>query len=113
LIEEFERAVKGEIIPEYIERLIGKVEVLQTFKISKIGIIAGCIVKEGKVTNKSKIKVTRNNDLVFEGEIETLRRVKNDASEVNAGTECGIKVKNFNAIEVGDLLEIYEVKPKV
>jgi len=63
-------------------------------------------------SNKSKIKVTRKNDLVFEGEIETLKRVKNDASEVNAGTECGIRIKNFNAIESGDVLEIYEVKLK-
>ena len=112
LIEDIEKAIKGEIVPEYIESLIGKVEVLQTFKISKIGIIAGCLVKEGKVTNKSKVKVLRNNDFVFEGAVETLRRVKNDAAEVNAGTECGIKIKNFNAIEVGDLLEVYETREK-
>jgi len=112
LIEDIEKAVKGEIEPEYIETQIGKVEVLQIFKISKIGIIAGCLVKEGKVTNKSKLKVFRKNDFVFEGEVETLRRLKNDASEVNAGTECGIKVKNFNAIEIGDILEVYETKVK-
>ncbi|NIM10578.1 MAG: translation initiation factor IF-2 [Candidatus Aminicenantes bacterium] len=112
LIEDIEKAIKGEITPEYIESLIGKVEVLQTFKISKIGIIAGCLVKEGKVTNKSKVKVLRNNDFVFEGAVETLRRVKNDVAEVNAGTECGIKIKNFNAIKIGDLLEIYETREK-
>jgi len=112
LIEDIEKAIKGEIAPEYIENLIGQVEVLQIFKISKVGNIAGCLVKEGKVTNKSKIKVTRKNDLVFEGEIETLRRVKNEASEVNAGTECGIRIKNFNSIESGDILEIYERKLK-
>jgi translation initiation factor IF-2 len=112
LIEDIEKAIKGEITPEYIESLIGKVEVLQTFKISKIGIIAGCLVKEGKITNKSKVKVLRQNDFVFEGAIETLRRVKNDAVEVNAGTECGIKIKNFNAIEIGDILEIYETREK-
>jgi translation initiation factor IF-2 len=112
LIEDIEKAIKGEILPEYIESLIGKVEVLQTFKISKIGIIAGCLVKEGKVTNKSKVKVLRNNDFVFEGAVETLKRVKNDVAEVNAGTECGIKIKNFNAIEIGDLLEVYETKEK-
>ncbi|MGE5340473.1 MAG: translation initiation factor IF-2 [Candidatus Omnitrophota bacterium] len=113
LMEEFERVVKGEMAPEYIERFIGRVEVLQLFKISKVGIIAGCVVREGKITNKSKIKVMRKNDLVFEGEIETLKRVKNDASEVNAGTECGVRIKNFNAIEAGDMLEAYEVKLKV
>jgi translation initiation factor IF-2 len=112
LIEDIDKAIKGEIGPEYIENQIGVVEVLQIFKISKIGNIAGCLVKEGKVTNKSKIKVLRKNDLVFEGDIETLRRVKNDAAEVNAGTECGIKVKNFNAIEIGDILEIYETTIK-
>lgn len=112
LIEDIEKAIKGEIAPEYIETKIGSIEVLQKFKISRIGIIAGCLVKEGKVTNKSKLKVLRNNDLVFEGELETLRRVKNDASEVNAGTECGIKIKNFNDIEIGDILEAYEVHVK-
>ncbi|MCK5057366.1 MAG: translation initiation factor IF-2 [Candidatus Aminicenantes bacterium] len=112
LIEDIEKAIKGEIKPEYIEARIGSIEVLQKFKISKIGIIAGCLVKEGKVTNKSKLKVIRKDDLVFEGEIETLRRVKNEASEVNVGTECGIKIKNFNDIEIGDILEAYEVKLK-
>lgn len=112
LIEEMEKAIKGEIEPEYIENRIGVIEVLQKFKISRVGIIAGCLVKEGKVTNKSKLKVIRNNDLVFEGEVETLKRVKNDVSEVSAGTECGIRVRNFNDIEVGDTLEAYEVKVK-
>jgi translation initiation factor IF-2 len=112
LIEEMEKAIKGEIKPEFIENFIGKVEVLQTFKISKIGIIAGCLVQEGKVTQNAKIKVFRKNNLVFEGEIENLKRVKNDVSEVLAGTECGIRVKNFNNIEIGDVIEIYEVKVK-
>ena len=112
LIEDIEEAVKGEIEPEYIETQIGQVEVLQTFKISKTGIIAGCLVKEGKVTNRSKIKVFRKDDFVFEGEVETLRIIKNDVTEVNAGTECGIKIKNFNAIEIGDILEVYESKIK-
>jgi len=112
LIEDIEKAVKGEIEPEYIKTQIGQVEVLQTFKVSKIGIIAGCLVKEGKVSNRSKLKVFRKNDFVFEGEVETLRRIKNDVSEVNAGTECGIKIKNFNAIEIGDILEVYETKVK-
>lgn len=112
LIEEMEKAIKGEIKPEFIENYIGKVEVLQTFKISKLGIIAGCLVQEGKVTQNSKVKVFRKDNLVFEGEIENLKRVKNDVSEVLAGTECGIRVKNFNAIEIGDVIEIYEVKVK-
>jgi translation initiation factor IF-2 len=92
--------------------LIGKIEVLQKFKISKVGTIAGCIVKEGKVSNKSKLKVLRENDLVFEGDIETLKRVKDEVSEVRAGTECGIRIKNFNSIEVGDIIEAYELTLK-
>lgn len=112
LIEDIEKAIKGEIEPEYVELHIGKVEVLQTFKISKLGIIAGYIVREGKVTSKSRVKVLRGDDLVFEGELETLRRIKNDVSEVKAGTECGIKIRNFNAVEVGDIFDIYESRIK-
>ncbi|MCK4835252.1 MAG: translation initiation factor IF-2 [Candidatus Aminicenantes bacterium] len=109
LIEDMEKVIKGEVEPEYVTNLIGKIEVLQKFKISKLGNVAGCIVKEGKVTNKSKLKVIRGKDLVFEGEIGTLKRIKDEASEVHAGTECGIKIKNFNAIEVGDIIEAYEL----
>ena len=112
LIEDLEKAVKGEIEPVYIESKIGSIEVLQKFKISKLGNIAGCIVREGKITNKSLLKVIRGDDLVFEGEIETLKRVKDEVKEVNAGTECGIKLKNFNNIEIGDTIEVYELKQK-
>ncbi len=112
LIEDVDKAIKGEVEPEFVENYIGKIEVLQKFKISKIGTIAGCLVKEGKVTNKSKLKVIRGTDLVFEGELETLRRIKDEVSSVNAGTECGIKIKNFNAIEIGDILEAYELTQK-
>ncbi len=110
LMEDIEKALTGEIEPEYIETQIGKVEILQKFKISRVGMVAGCIVREGKVTKKSKVKVFRGKDLLFEGELESLKRVKDEVSEVRAGTECGIKVKNFNAIEVGDFLEVYELK---
>ena len=110
LIEDIEKALKGEIEPEYVETQIGKVEILQKFKISRIGIVAGCIVREGKITRKAKVKVIRGKDLVFEGDLETLRRVKDEVSEVKAGIECGIKIKNFNAIEIGDFLEVYDLK---
>ena len=109
LIEDMQKAIKGQIEPEYSETLIGKVEVLNLFKISKIGIVAGCRVKEGKITNKSRVKVLRNNELAFEGTLETLKRIKDEVSEVKAGTECGIKIKNFNAIEIGDIIEAYEL----
>lgn len=109
LIEDMQKAIKGQIEPEYSETLIGKIEVLNLFKISKIGIVAGCRVKEGKITNKSRVKVLRNNELAFEGTLETLKRIKDEVSEVKAGTECGIKIKNYNAIEIGDIIEAYEL----
>jgi translation initiation factor IF-2 len=108
LVEDIEKAVKGKIGPQYQETRIGEVEILQKFKISNLGTVAGCLVRDGKVTRKSKIKVMRNNDLVFEGEIESLKRIKDEVSEVRAGTECGIRIKNFNNIEIGDILEVYE-----
>lgn len=108
LVEDIEKAVKGKIGPQYQETLVGKVEIMQKFKISKVGIVAGCIVRDGKVTRKSKIKVMRGSDLVFEGEIESLKRIKDEVSEVRAGTECGIRIKNFSNIEIGDILDIYE-----
>jgi translation initiation factor IF-2 len=108
LVEDIEKAVKGKIGPVYQETMIGKVEILQKFKISKVGIVAGCIVREGKVTRKSKIKVMRGSDLLFEGEIESLKRIKDEVSEVRAGTECGIRIKNFSNIEIGDILDVYE-----
>jgi len=108
LVEDIEKAVKGKIGPQYQETRIGEVEILQKFKISKVGIVAGCLVRDGRVTRKSKVKVMRNGDLVFEGEIESLKRLKDEVSEVRAGTECGIRIRNFNNIESGDILEVYE-----
>ncbi|HNX98263.1 MAG TPA: translation initiation factor IF-2, partial [Candidatus Aminicenantes bacterium] len=108
LIEEVDQAIAGKIEPVFGETRIGMVEVLQIFKISKLGNVAGCLVREGKVTNKSLIKVMRGSDLVFEGIIQQLKRVKDEVAEVRAGTECGIRIKNFNDVEAGDTLEIYE-----
>ncbi len=108
LVEDIEKAVKGKIGPQYQETRVGEVEVLQKFKISKVGIVAGCLVRDGKVTRKCKVKIMRAGDLVFEGEIESLKRIKDEVSEVRAGTECGIRIRNFNTIEPGDILEVYE-----
>ncbi len=108
LVEDIEKAVKGKIGPQYQETRVGEVEILQKFKISNVGLVAGCVVRDGKVTRKSKVKVMRNGDLVFEGEIESLKRIKDEVSEVRAGTECGIRIKNFNTFEIGDILEVYE-----
>jgi translation initiation factor IF-2 len=108
LVEDIEKAVKGKIGPQYQETRIGEVEILQKFKISNVGLVAGCVVRDGKVTRKSKVKIMRGEDLVFEGEIESLKRIKDEVSEVRAGTECGIRIKNFSSFETGDILEVYE-----
>ena len=108
LIEEITKAIQGKIAPEYRDTLIGKAQILQKFKISKVGNVAGCLITDGKVTRKSKVKVLRGSDLVFEGEILSLKRVKDEVSEVRAGTECGIRIKNFNDIEPNDTIEFYE-----
>ncbi|WP_243386904.1 translation initiation factor IF-2 [Bacillus kexueae] len=107
VIEEIEAAMKGMLDPEYEEKVIGQVEVRQTFKVSKIGTIAGCYVTDGSVTRDSGIRLIRDGVVVFEGEIDTLKRYKDDVKEVNQGYECGITIKNFNDIKEGDVIEAY------
>ena len=95
--------------------IIGQVEVRETYKISKVGTIAGCFVQEGKINRNSKIRLIRNGIVVFPikegsvGEISSLKRFKDDVKEVKNGMECGISVKNFNDIKVGDIIESYEI----
>jgi len=112
LVEDIQKALKGEIKPEYKKERVGKVEVLKTFSISRLGTIAGCIVREGRVTNKSQLRVMRGDDFLFEGELETLKRMKDEVREIKAGTECGIKVRNFNDLQPGDVFEVYEMVEK-
>ncbi|MDQ0161776.1 translation initiation factor IF-2 [Aeribacillus alveayuensis] len=107
VIEEIEAAMKGMLDPEYEEKVIGQLEVRQTFKVSKIGTIAGCYVTDGMVTRDSGIRLIRDGIVIFEGEIDTLKRYKDDVKEVAQGYECGITIKNFNDIKVGDVLEAY------
>ncbi|MBE3569319.1 MAG: translation initiation factor IF-2 [Bacillales bacterium] len=109
-IEEIEAAMKGMLDPEYEEKMIGQAEVRQTFKVSKIGTIAGCYVTEGKVTRDSGVRLIRDGIVIFEGEIDTLKRFKDDAKEVNQGYECGITIKNFNDIKEGDVIEAFVMK---
>ena len=94
--------------PEIKEQVIGNVEIRETFKITKVGTIAGCMVLTGKVTRNSKIRLLRDGIVKFEGELESLKRFKDDAKEVTKGYECGLNIKGFNDIEVGDILEVYE-----
>ncbi|MDQ0230490.1 translation initiation factor IF-2 [Metabacillus malikii] len=107
VIEEIESAMKGMLDPEFEEKVIGQVEVRQTFKVSKIGTIAGCYVTEGKITRDSGIRLIRDGIVIFEGEIDTLKRFKDDVKEVARNYECGITIKNYNDLKEGDIIEAY------
>ncbi|MBE6182794.1 translation initiation factor IF-2 [Bacillus ginsengihumi] len=106
-IEEIEAAMKGMLDPEFEEKIIGQIEVRQTFKVSKIGTIAGGYVTDGKVTRDSGVRIIRDGVVIFEGEIDTLKRFKDDVKEVNQGYECGITIKNYNDIKDGDVIEAF------
>jgi translation initiation factor IF-2 len=107
VIEEIEFAMKGMLDPEFVEKIIGQVEIRQTFKVTKIGTIAGSYVTDGKITRDSGIRLIRDGVVIFEGEIDTLKRFKDDAKEVSQGYECGITIKNFNDVKEGDIIEAY------
>lgn len=106
-IEEIEAAMKGLLDPEYEEKVIGQAEVRETFKVSRIGTIAGSYVTDGKITRDSGIRVIRDGVVLFEGEIADLKRFKDDVREVQQNYECGITVKNFNDIKEGDVIEAF------
>jgi translation initiation factor IF-2 len=107
VIEEIESAMKGMLDPVYAEKVIGQAEVRQTFKVSKIGTIAGSYVTDGKITRDSGVRLIRDGVVIFEGQIDALKRFKDDAKEVSAGYECGITIKNFNDVKEGDIVEAY------
>lgn len=107
VIEEIEAAMKGMLDPEYEEKVIGQAEVRQTFKVSKVGTIAGSYVTEGKITRDSSVRIIRDGVVLFEGELDTLKRFKDDAKEVAQGYECGITIQKFNDIKEGDIIEAY------
>ena len=107
VIEEIEQAMKGMLDPEFEEKIIGQAEVRQTIKVSKVGTIAGSYVTEGKVTRDSGVRVIRDNVVIFEGELDTLKRFKDEVKEVAKGYECGITITNFNYIKEGDIIEAY------
>jgi translation initiation factor IF-2 len=109
LIDEVRAAMTGMLAPEFRQEIIGLAEVRDVFKSPKIGAIAGCMVTEGIVKRSAPIRVLRDNVVIFEGELESLRRFKDDASEVRNGMECGIGVKNYNDVRVGDQIEVFEI----
>lgn len=107
-IDEVKEAMEGMLSPEIQEQVIGNVEVREVFRISKVGTIAGCMVLSGKVTRNSKIRLLRDGIVKFDGELDSLKRFKDDVKEVTKGYECGLSIKGYNDIEVGDILEVYE-----
>lgn len=106
-IDEIEAAMKGMLDPEFQEKIIGQAQVRQTINVSKVGTIAGCYVTDGKITRDSGVRIIRDGIVVFEGEIATLKRFKDDAKEVAKGYECSITVQNFNDIKEDDVIEAY------
>jgi len=108
VIDDIKAALSGLLSPEVREEIIGMAEVRDVFRSSKLGAIAGCMVLDGNLKRNNPIRVLRDNVVVFEGELESLRRHKDDVNEVRAGTECGIGVKNYNDIKAGDQIEVFE-----
>jgi translation initiation factor IF-2 len=108
-IDEVKRALTGMLKPKFKEQIIGLAEVRDVFRSSKLGAVAGCMVLEGVVKRNSPIRVLRNNVVIFTGGLESLKRFKDDVSEVRNGTECGIGVRDYNDVQSGDQIEVYEV----
>jgi len=107
-INEIKSAMEGMLDPEFEEKIVANVEIRETFKITKVGTIAGCMVLDGKITRNSKIRIVRDGVVVYTGELASLKRFKDDVKEVSKGYECGLNIQNFNNIEVGDIVEAYE-----
>jgi len=109
LIDEVKQAMSGMLAPEYKQQIIGLAEVRDVFKSPKFGAIAGCMVTEGMIKRNNPIRVLRDNVVIYEGELESLRRFKDDVNEVRNGMECGIGVKNYNDVRPGDVIEVFEI----
>ncbi|BBU99203.1 MULTISPECIES: translation initiation factor IF-2 [Providencia] len=109
LIDEIKQAMSGMLAPEYKQQIIGLAEVRDVFKSPKFGAVAGCMVTEGTIKRNNPIRVLRDNVVIYEGELESLRRFKDDVNEVRNGMECGIGVKNYNDVRVGDMIEVFEI----
>ncbi|MGN0818644.1 MAG: translation initiation factor IF-2 [Candidatus Coproplasma sp.] len=110
LLDDIEAALKGMLSPKYQEVYLGKCEVRQTFKITGVGNVAGCYVKEGKIVRGGKLRIYRDDVLVVEGNVQQLKRFKDDVKEVNYGYECGCSIEGFNDIQVGDIIECYLIE---
>jgi len=109
MVDEIKAAMSGMLAPEKKENIIGMVEVRQVFHISKVGTVAGCYVTEGMIKRSSSVRVLRNNVVIHSGELDSLKRFKDDAKEVKSNFECGLSLKGYNDLEVGDFLEVFEI----
>jgi translation initiation factor IF-2 len=107
-INEVKSAMEGMLAPEIKEEIKGTAEILEVFKITKVGTIAGCIVRDGKIARNSKVRLIRDGIVVFTGELESLKRFKDDMKEVAKGYECGLNIRGYNDLEVGDFIEAFE-----
>jgi translation initiation factor IF-2 len=109
-VEEVKAALSGMLAPEKKENVLGLVEVRQVFRISKVGTVAGCYVTEGLVRRNAKVRLLRDNVVIHDGELDSLKRFKDDVREVKAGFECGLSLRNYNDVNIGDQLEVYEIQ---
>jgi translation initiation factor IF-2 len=109
-VDEIKAALSGMMAPERKENITGLLDIREVFRIFKVGAVAGCLVQEGLVRRGSLVRVIRNGQVIHTGELDSLKRFKDDVKEVRAGFECGLSLKNFNDIQVGDQLETYEIQ---
>jgi translation initiation factor IF-2 len=109
-VDELKAAMSGMLTPDKKEEVIGTAEIRQVFKVSKIGSIAGCMVTSGVVRRTAKLRLLRDNAVIYTGELDSLKRFKDDVREVKEGFECGLNIKNYNDIQEGDQLEFFEIK---
>jgi translation initiation factor IF-2 len=106
-LNEIESAMKGMLAPKFQEKIIGHAEVRETYKVSKVGTVMGCYVQDGKIQRGCQVRVLRDNIVVHEGDLASLRRFKDDVKEVAEGYECGMQIDKFNDVRVGDIIECF------
>lgn len=107
-IEEVTAAMEGMLSPDYKEEIMANIEVREVFKVTKVGTVAGCMVKDGKIKRSNKIRLIREGIVIYTGELDSLKRFKDDVKEVSSGYECGLSIRNFNDIKIGDIVEAFE-----
>jgi translation initiation factor IF-2 len=110
LLDDVKKVLSGMLAPEVREDIVGIAEVRDVFRSPRYGQVAGCMVVEGSVHRNKKVRVLRDNVVIFQGELDSLRRFKDDVAEVRSGLECGIGVRNYNDIKVGDKIEVFDTK---